>query len=92
MGAPASSYTAAREELVREQIEFQRMKNERMRGTLVPLAEHQQEMAALVATVRAELLALPGRIGRELALNQRDALAVDRIVREALNRLAGTPA
>lgn len=88
MSAPAQAVSRQRELLLKAQTESWELRNAKMRGELIPLDDHRRELADVVAVVRAEMLALPGRIARDLGLSKADALRVDQVVRAAMNALA----
>lgn len=79
-----------RQKLVREQAEHTRLKNQKMRGELVPAADVEAEWSSALADLRAALLAVPSRVGAKLALPRATVAAIDAEIRAALLALAAS--
>jgi phage terminase Nu1 subunit (DNA packaging protein) len=89
MAATNPQLSAAREELVRIQTEERRLKVARLRGELITIDEHKRALDSELASIRAAVLSLPGRITRELPhLTRTDRVVIDRLTRALLNELA----
>lgn len=89
MAAVNPQLTAAREELVLIQTEEKRLKVAQLRGELITIEEHKHALVAEITSIRASVLSLPGRIGRELPhLSRTDRVAIERLVRSLLNEIA----
>ena len=77
-----------RERLLAAQAETAELKLAKLRGELVSVDEVEREWSDVLRQVRAELLALPSRIGGRVGLSPVDVATVDREVRDALDQLA----
>jgi len=77
-----------RQKLVLEQTEEKRLKNAKMRGELVPVADVAAEWSGMIADARQRLLAVPSRVGAKLALPRASVALIDAEIRAALQALA----
>lgn len=64
------------------------LKLAKLRGELVSAVEVEREWSDLLRGLRAELLALPSRIGARVGLSPVDVAAVDREIRDTLDHLS----
>lgn len=78
---------AERLRLVREQADAVELKNQQKRAELVPAKQVEAEWSDVLRTVRAGLLAVPGRVGARLSLSQTHLSEIDIEIRTVLKEL-----
>lgn len=79
--------------LARANAEKVELANEKVRGSLVPVAEVEIAWAAVLRDVRAAMLAIPTRVQQRLGhLTPHDVQSIDREVRTALEESSGANA
>lgn len=84
-----ASLTSERSRLAREQADAVSLKNATLRGELVSATEVQSRWTAILAAVRARLLAVPSRVGlRSPHLTREDVAVLDQELRDALEEVA----
>jgi phage terminase Nu1 subunit (DNA packaging protein) len=74
--------------LTREQADKAALENERLRGALIPAEEVERVWTAILANLRANLLAVPARVSSRAALPRETVQILDAEVRAALETLA----
>lgn len=88
--AATASLAAERTRLAKERADEQGMKNQRLREELVLSADVEREWTAILADVRAAVLALPTRIHQRCPhLTRPDVREIDMEVRATLEALSG---
>lgn len=70
--------------LVKEQADAAALKNEALRGDLVPAADVEARWTTILTDLRAQMLAVSGRIAGRLALSPADITEIDAEIRLAL--------
>lgn len=84
-GRPVADH---RQQLVLAQAEGQRIKNAKMLGELVAIADVESAWAAIILELRAGMLAIPDRIGARLGdLTPAHVAAIDAEIRDVLASL-----
>ncbi len=73
--------------LVREQADAVELKNQQKRGELVHAKQVEAGWCDILRTVRAGLLAVPGRVGSRMALSQTHISEIDLEIRSVLKEL-----
>lgn len=85
----ALTLTGERARLAREQADQVALKNAQARGELVKADDVEREWRSVLTDLRAEFLAMPSRIGSDLAhLSAEDVAQIEREVRDTLTALA----
>jgi phage terminase Nu1 subunit (DNA packaging protein) len=75
--------------LVREQADREALKNQRLRGELVPAADVERAWSNILRQVRSAVLAVPSRVRQQLPhLTAHDIATFDAEIRRALEDLA----
>ncbi len=71
--------------LVKEQADAAALKNEALRGELVPAADVEARWTTILTDLRAQMLAISGRIAGRLSLSPTDIAEIDSEIRLALS-------
>lgn len=82
----------AKVRLTEGQARLVELKVDQAEGRLLDAIAVEREWTSLLRGVRAELLAVPSRIGARLGLGPADVVALDHEIRAALESLASPPA
>ena len=84
-----ATLTTERARLAREQADAAALKNAILRGSLIALADVEQEWADVLRTIRTSMLAVPGKVQQHHAhIGYSDVAAMDRAIRDALSELS----
>ena len=78
----------SKDRLASAQAEWHELRVQKARGELLDATAVEREWQSILRGVRAELLALPSRIGSRVGLTPTDVAAIDREVRDLLESLA----
>lgn len=87
-GRPATDETKLEKlRLTKAQADAQELKNQALRGDLVPVTEVRREWTAVATDLRASLLSIPARVAARAGLSREAAMHLEDEVRAALEDL-----